>query len=155
MGALTVDNRPSLPSRPVAENAQSKPLPGTSFRATPSPGTLTRLALLLATVSLAAVVLSGDSLGAHGQGPMTEVVVTLRAPSMAAFGRSLQSASHRLYMRQVDAAQTALAMRITTALPEAQIRWRYHLVADGMAVYLPRSQAALLTRVPGVARVPR
>jgi len=132
----------------VAENAQSKPLPATSL-----PATLTRLALLLATVSVAAVVLSGDSLGAHGRGPMTEVVVTLRAPSLSAFGRSLQSTSHRLYMRQVDSAQTALAMRITAALPDAQIRWRYHLVADGLAVYLPRSQAALLTKIPGVARV--
>ena len=98
-------------------------------------------------------MLSGDSLGAHGQGPMTEVVVTLRAPSMSAFGRSLQSASHHIYMRQVDSAQTALATRITSALPDAQVRWRYHLVADGMAVYLPRSQAALLAKIPGVARV--
>ncbi len=104
-------------------------------------------------MAVAAVVLSGDSLGAHGQGPMTEVVVTLQAPSMSAFGRSLQSASHHIYMRQVDSAQTALATRITSALPDAQVRWRYHLVADGMAVYLPRSQAALLAKIPGVARV--
>jgi subtilisin family serine protease len=102
---------------------------------------------------VAAVVLSGDSLGAHGRGPMTEVVVTLRAPSMAAFGRSLQSATHHIYMRQVDSAQTELATRITSVLPDAQVRWRYHLVADGMAVYLPRSQAALLAKIPGVARV--
>ncbi len=84
---------------------------------------------------------------------MTEVVVSLRAPSLSAFGRSLQSASHHIYMRQVDSAQTELATRITTTLPDAQIRWRYHLVADGIAVYLPRSQAALLTKIPGVARV--
>ena len=114
---------------------------------------LTRLALLVAAIAVAAVVLSGDSLGAGGSGPMTEVVVTLRAPSMSAFGRSLQSASHRLYMRQVDSAQTALAMRVTSALPAAQIRWRYRLIADGLAVYLPRSQAALLAKIPGVAEV--
>ncbi len=102
---------------------------------------------------MAAVVLSGDSLGAHGRGPMTEVVVTLRAPSLSAFGRSLQSSSHHIYMRQVDSAQTALATRITSVLPDAQVRWRYHLVTDGMAVYLPRSQAAMLARIPGVARV--
>jgi subtilisin family serine protease len=98
-------------------------------------------------------VLSGDSLGAHAQGPMTEVVVTLRAPSMAAFGRSLQSASHHTYMLQVDSAQSALATRITSALPDAQVRWRYHLVTDGMAVYLPRSQAAALAKIPGVGEV--
>ena len=102
---------------------------------------------------MAAVVLSGDSLGAHGRGPMTEVVVTLRAPSLSAFGRSLQSSSHHIYMRQVDSAQTALSTRITSMLPDAQVRWQYHLVADGMAVYLPRSQAAMLAKIPGVARV--
>jgi subtilisin family serine protease len=102
---------------------------------------------------VAAVVLSGDGLGARGRGPMTEVVVTLRAPSLSAFGRSLQSSSHHIYMRQVDSAQTALATRITSMLPDAQVRWRYHLVTDGMAVYLPRSQAAMLARIPGIARV--
>jgi subtilisin family serine protease len=84
---------------------------------------------------------------------MTEVVVTLRAPALSAFGRSLESSSHHIYMRQVDSAQTALATRITTMLPDAQVRWRYHLVTDGMAVYLPRSQAAMLARIPGVGRV--
>jgi subtilisin family serine protease len=84
---------------------------------------------------------------------MTEVVVTLRAPAMAMFGRTMQSASHRTYMRQVDSAQAALAIRITGTLPEAQVRWHYHLVADGIAVSLPRSQAALLSKIPGVAEV--
>jgi subtilisin family serine protease len=98
-------------------------------------------------------VLSGDSLGAHAPGPMTEVVVTLRAPAMSAFGRTMQSARHRTYMRQVDAAQTALATRISTAVPAAQVRWRYHLVADGIAVYLPRSEVAALKKVAGVAEV--
>ncbi|HEX6762133.1 MAG TPA: S8 family serine peptidase [Gaiellaceae bacterium] len=84
---------------------------------------------------------------------MTEVVVTLRAPSLSIFGRTMQSASHRTYMRQVDSAQTALETRITSVLPDAQVRWHYHLVADGMAVSLPRSQAALLSRIPGVAEV--
>ncbi|HEY7398782.1 MAG TPA: S8 family serine peptidase [Gaiellaceae bacterium] len=84
---------------------------------------------------------------------MTEVVVTLRAPAMAMFGRTMQSASHRTYMRQVDSAQAALATRITSTLPEAQVRWHYHFVADGIAVSLPRSQAALLSKIPGVAEV--
>ncbi len=96
---------------------------------------------------------SGDGLGARPREPLTEVIVTLRAPALSSFGRSLQSATHRTYLRQIDAAQTELARRITTALPDAQVRWRYRLVADGLAVALPRSQAALLARVPGVARV--
>ena len=131
----------------MAADGSTKPLPATRIRA------LVRLAVPLAAAALAAVVLAGDGLGAQGAGPMTEVVVTLRAPSMSAFGRTLQSASHRIYMRQVDSAQTALAMRITSTLPQAQIRWRYRLVADGIAVYLPRSQTSLLAKIPGVATV--
>ena len=81
------------------------------------------------------------------------MVVTLRAPSLSAFGRSLQAATHRTYLSRIDAAQNALARRITTALPQAEVRWRYRLVADGMAVALPQSQVAALARIPGVARV--
>ncbi|HST18830.1 MAG TPA: S8 family serine peptidase [Gaiellaceae bacterium] len=72
---------------------------------------------------------------------------------MAAFGRSLQSASHRTYMRQLDSAQAELADRIETSLPQAEVRWHYKLVTDGLAVALPRSQAAALARIPGVVRV--
>jgi len=104
-------------------------------------------------VAVAAVVLSGDGLGAPAPGPLTEVVVTMRAPAMASFGRSLQSASHRTYMRQLDAAQTELSERITTELPQAQVRWRYRLVTNGLAVALPQSQAEALSRIPGVAEV--
>ena len=98
-------------------------------------------------------MLSGDGLGARAPGPLTEVVVTMRAPAMAAFGRSLQSASHRTYMRQLDSAQAELADRIETALPEAEVRWHYRLVANGLAIALPRSQAQALARVPGVMHV--
>ena len=38
-------------------------------------------------------------------------------------------------------------------LPEAQIRWRYKLVANGMAVVVPRSQLGRLASLPGVAKV--
>jgi subtilisin family serine protease len=109
--------------------------------------------MLFTTAAVAAVVLSGDVLGARGPVPMTEVVVTMRAPALSSFGRSLLSASHRAYLQRIDAAQNVLARRITSAVPAARIRWRYRLVADGMAVVLPRSQVAELSRVPGVAKV--
>jgi subtilisin family serine protease len=111
------------------------------------------LILLSLTAAAAAVSLSGDVLGARPAEPTTEVVVTLRGASLSTFGRSLLSASHRDYLRRVDAAQTVLARRIQSALPAAQIRWRYRLVADGMAVVVPRSQVGALARVPGVAKV--
>jgi subtilisin family serine protease len=125
----------------VAAKGSTKPLPD-----------LTRLAFLIAA-ALAAVVLAGDGLGAPAHQPLTEVVVTLRAPALAAFGRSLQAASHRTYLRQIAAAQTELARRITSALPQAEVRWRYRLVTDGMAVALPQSQVDALSKIPGVARV--
>src|SRR5215210_4593653 len=50
-------------------------------------------------------------------------------------------------------AQTGLRQRIETAVPQAQIRWRYRLVANGMAVVVPRSQLARLTSLPGVEAV--
>jgi subtilisin family serine protease len=110
-------------------------------------------AIMVLTASLAAVAFTGDSLGARSAAPMTEVVVTLRAPGLSAFGRSLQSASHVEYMRQIEAAQTVLARRIQTALPGSEVRWRYHLVADGLALVVPRGSESALARIPGVAAV--
>ncbi|HUZ82231.1 MAG TPA: S8 family serine peptidase, partial [Gaiellaceae bacterium] len=101
---------------------------------------------------MAAVALSGDVQGARPD-PTTEVVVTLRAHALSSFGRSLLSASHRAYLRQIDAAQTVLTRRIQAALPAARVRWHYRLVADGLAVVVPRSQVAELARIPGVAKV--
>jgi subtilisin family serine protease len=98
-------------------------------------------------------VLAGDGLGAHGAGQQVELVVTLKAPALSAFGRSLQSASHAEYLRQVDAAQSTLARRIVATVPGAQIRWRYRLVANGFAVVVPSNAAGKLARIPGVDAV--
>ncbi|MFL5952924.1 MAG: S8 family peptidase [Gaiellaceae bacterium] len=102
--------------------------------------------------ALAAVAMSGDVL-ARDALPTTEVVVTLRAPALSSFGRSLQSASHGAYARQVTAAQSALAQRIRTSIPGAQVRWRYRIVMNGLAVVIPRGTEDALARVPGVAEV--
>jgi subtilisin family serine protease len=116
-------------------------------------GIATRLFVAVVATGLGAVALAGDVVGAHAPEPTAEVVVTLNGPALSAFGRSLQSASHRDYLRSLDAAQSTLAGRIRSSLPAARIRWRYRLVADGLAVALPRSQVAALSRVPGVAKV--
>jgi subtilisin family serine protease len=79
--------------------------------------------------------------------------VTLKAPPLSAFGRSLQSASHASYLERVEAAQNVLAERVRSAIPGAEVRWRYHLVANGFAVVVPRGSLAALARVPGVAAV--
>ena len=79
--------------------------------------------------------------------------MTLRAPALSAFGRTLQSASHAAYARQMAAAQSELVRRVQSAVPSAQVRWRYRLVANGFAVVVPSSEVSRLARVPGVARV--
>jgi len=104
-------------------------------------------------VAAVAVAVSGSGLGATSQGPVTEVVVTLKAAPLSSFGRSLQSASHAAYARRVAAAQHVLARRIESALPDARTRWRYRLVANGLAIVLPSSEVGALARVPGVAAV--
>ncbi len=90
---------------------------------------------------------------ARSGGPATEVVVTLKAPALSAFGRSLQSAAHLAYERQVAAAQTALATRIESSIPGARVTWHYRLVANGLAVVVPRGAEATLAKLPGVAAV--
>jgi subtilisin family serine protease len=132
----------------LRKNRAAKPRPPSSLIRT-----LKRVAILLLAAATAAVALSGDVLGARPADPPTEVVVTLKAPPLARFGRSLLSASHSDYLRQVDVAQNVVARRIRSSFPTAQIRWRYRLVADGMAVVVPRSQVGALARVPGVEKV--
>ena len=81
---------------------------------------------------------------------LVEVVVTLEQQPLAttrwAAGRQLQA-------RTLATSQAAVAGRIEGALPDARIRWRYKLVANGMAIVVPRSQLARLTSLPGIARV--
>ena len=114
---------------------------------------LLRLVIPILAAATAAVVLSGDVLGARGAGQPVEVVVTLKAPPLSAFGRSLQSATHADYLRRVDAAQAELVRRVVGAVPGAQVRWRYRLVANGFAVVVPSSAVSHIAQLPGVDAV--
>ena len=83
-------------------------------------------------------------------GELVEVVVGLGQRPLAttqwAAGRQLQS-------RTLLSSQRALAARIETSLPTAQVRWRYQLVANGLAVVVPRSQLDRLRALPGVTQI--
>ena len=114
---------------------------------------LARGGTLVLAAALAAVVGTGDGLGAGAPAATTEVVVTLKSPSLAAFGRTLQSSGHSAYRVRMRAAQDALANRVESTVPGATVRWRYSIVANGFAVVLPRSQLRRLAAVPGVERV--
>jgi subtilisin family serine protease len=125
------------------------------------------LALAAASAALLAVA-AAPAVAPRQAAQMVEVVVTLPEPSLAealagdralaARGRppsrpDLASARNAAYLRKLTAIQRVLATRIAKAVPKAHVRWRYGVVLDGLAVVLPRSQAARLKRMRGVAAV--
>jgi subtilisin family serine protease len=95
-----------------------------------------------------------------------EVVVTLKAPalaelhahSLAAAGTgnrrlSLRSSRSVAYLRELESAHRTLAARVERAVPAAEVRWRYSIVANGLAVVVPSGDLSRLAHVPGVAHV--
>jgi subtilisin family serine protease len=123
-----------------------------------------RRALILAAAA-AAVCVPANAQAAPA--PPVEVVVTLEAPPLAqAVQRSrvlsarvkaqrldLRSATSSAYLRSLTVAQSALAARITTEIPQARVAWRYQVVLDGLAVVVPRAEVSRLHSIPGVAKV--
>ena len=124
-----------------------------------------RRLVLLSTALLLCV--GGAASGGHSaaRGNEVEIVVGLAQPSLAQAlrgNRALAGVHHRLnlrapasvsYLRVLASAQRALAARITRAIPEARIRWRYTVTADAIAVVVPRARVQRLGRVSGVARI--
>src|SRR5512134_2002890 len=83
-------------------------------------------------------------------GELVEVVVSLSQKPLAV---TTWRAGRQLQARTLANAQTNVAETIEEAVPSAQIRWRYRLVANGMAVVVPRSELARLSSLPGVETV--
>jgi hypothetical protein len=109
-----------------------------------------RSAALFVGTAAAVLCLSGAAFGRSTQAT-TEVVVTLEAPPLSAFGaRNLASASRA---RQLAAAQAAVEHNVEAAIPASHVRWRYRTVLNGFAVVVPASEVDRLEHVPGVARV--
>ena len=98
-----------------------------------------RRGLLIACFCLLAV-LPGTARGGEpaDADALVEVVVSLAQKPLATT-RWLAAAvpRHKRWPRP-----RTLAERIETAVPQAQVRWRYRLVANGLAVVLPRSELA-------------
>ncbi|MDX6504254.1 MAG: minor extracellular serine protease Vpr, partial [Gaiellaceae bacterium] len=117
-----------------------------------------RIILIAAVAALSVAAPAGARSAAR-----VEVVVTLKAPALAAaplrtVARAdarvdVDSVASRRYVRSLASGQDALVQRIKRAIPSAQVRWRYHLVLNGLAVVVPRSSLGRLSRLPGVARV--
>ncbi|MDQ3065926.1 MAG: S8 family serine peptidase, partial [Actinomycetota bacterium] len=109
-----------------------------------------RAAILL---SFLALLIAGSS-SANADGPsdaeLVEVVVGL---SQKPLGTTRWAAGRQLQSNAMLSSQAVLARRIEDTVPGAQIRWRYRLVANGMAVVVPRSQLGRLTSLPGVEKI--
>ena len=102
------------------------------------------LALALLLVVALTVVNADRRSAATPAGERTEVVVTLASPALA-----LEPGGARRVAREQRAFRSALARSV----PEARVRWRYSLVANGLAVDLPRARVPMLSRLPGVREV--
>jgi subtilisin family serine protease len=130
---------------------------------------LRRFALVLPAILGSLVMLAAAGAGtsaapARAGSGLVEVVVTLPGPPLAAaiaHDRTLAAATaphHRLdvrapasasYLRMLASAQRTLQSRIQTQIPDASVRWHYGVVANGMAVAVPRDKLAALERIPG------
>jgi subtilisin family serine protease len=126
-----------------------------------------RLALVIAALvgSLSLVATAGAGASARAANDLTvEVVVTLPQPPLARaiLGNRLLAAEtmthHKLnlrapasvsYLRTLASEQRTLQARITAAVPQAGVRWHYSVVANGIAVTVPKSQLHRLSRIPG------
>ncbi len=103
---------------------------------------------ILVALALAIVALGAGPWAAapgHEAAGRTEVVVSLASPPLATAGRVGAS--------QVEAEQRAFRDALRERVPDARVRWRYRLVANGFAVVLPRSEIARLRELPGVREV--
>ena len=103
---------------------------------------------LLALVALATGSARAEQTAARGE--LVEVVVALSQKPLAT---TRWRAGRQLQTQALANSQAGVARSIEDAVPDARIRWRYRLVANGMAVVVPRSQLGRLTSLPGVETV--
>jgi len=57
------------------------------------------------------------------------------------------------YLSKLDSAQRSLQARIRATVPKAEIRWKYSVVLNGLAVIVPEEQVGWLARLRGVGRL--
>jgi subtilisin family serine protease len=84
---------------------------------------------------------------------MTEVIVTLNAPSLLASERGLTSARTRNVLGRIAAAQAKAERSLHAVIPSATIVERYRIVADGFALVVPTHDVGRLAGIPGIAEV--
>ena len=87
------------------------------------------------------------------QGELVEVVIGLSQKPLGTTrwlaGRDRQTHGRWSQRRRPSRGE------VEFAIPGSQVRWRYQLVANGMAVVVPRSELGRLSSLPGVDRIYR
>jgi subtilisin family serine protease len=93
-------------------------------------------------------------------GPMVQVVVELSSPSAArsqlphAHGRlDLDARATLSRLTRLRVEQEQVAGRIADAVPGAQVRWRYRVVLNALAVVVPAGSVERLEQVDGITAV--
>src|SRR4051795_8552138 len=114
--------------------ARKPPAPfGVTSTMTRLPRHLTVTALCFVGAALCLLAAACGGRPAAVEGPMTEVIVTLRSPALAG---STGSAGDQARMR-VEAEQGRFAEALHSTIPSSRIRWRYEVVLNGAAVVVP------------------
>ena len=101
------------------------------------------LSVLVAAALALAVSGGHDTTAAR---PVSEVVVQLTAPALA-YDHSARARA------RIATQQRRFVDALHAAVPGAGVRWRYRIVANGLAVSLPRHEVRRLGGLPGVKRV--
>ena len=107
----------------------------------------------LSICALALLALATGSARAEPQQPGGELVEVVVSLSQKPLATTTWRAGRQLQARTLANAQAGVAERIETSIPDAQIRWRYRLVANGLAVVLPSSQLDRLGSLPGIETI--
>ncbi len=131
---------------PIPPHPRSRRILAPAFlRSRSSHSSITRIGALV-LVALAVLAL-GAGPRAAAPGPAaagrTEVVVALTTPPLAKGGGA----------SRIEAEQRAFRNVLRGRVPDARVRWRYRLVANGFAVDLPSSDIQELRKLPSVREV--
>jgi subtilisin family serine protease len=106
---------------------------------------MTRAALVLVAALAVLSAAGGNRALVHAVGAETsEVIVLLESRSLAEAPESRAA---------LDAEQQAFRRALSAQLPEADVGWRYRLVANGFSVSVPSSQVSRLRSLPDVRDV--
>ena len=127
---------------PIPPHPRATPiLAGTFSRSRTSHPVMIRALIALAAASLVVLAPGSRPPGTALGGPATEVIVTLASPPLARAGAGGAA--------RIAAEQRAFEKNLAEAVPEADVRWRYRIVANGFAVVLPDDAIPLAPSPPG------